>query len=133
VLPACPTCGYDLTGLEQRSGAVCPECGGRIDSSAIIILWRKACDRAFLMFFLAPIMALPGLIFYVVGQPVLCFALAWFFGYRAMSRTDKLLGVRNQQVINILASLVLAFAWTVLSFALLSLAAVVIAMFVRDR
>jgi hypothetical protein len=76
-------------------------------------------------------MALPGLVFYGVGQPVLATLLGWIFAYRAFALWDRLLGFRRQPAVNVVLALMLAAAWAVSFLTALAVVGMVVAVGMR--
>lgn len=86
----CPKCRYDLTGLDRDEVRLCPECGAETSHFAIIVVHRRRRQRLWKLFYLSPVLALPGCAGYAVGQPILSMVLCTFFAYRAMVLEDRI-------------------------------------------
>ncbi len=123
--PACFHCGYDLAGLDPRIVAVCPECGTAIDSDCTHSLLARESARRWRLAVLSPVFALPGLLVFIVGQPVLCFVLAAWFAFRAFEVDDELFRRPSSKVGRILQAFVFALAWTAFSTGMIALFAAV--------
>lgn len=120
----CPSCRYDLSGLDGVQ--LCPECGEHIESAAVVRAWISQVKRRWSYFYLSPILALPGLIFFGVGQPILSVVLGTIFGYRALSLDVELFGGDSTRVGNACQAVAMSVSWTVVTTALLAFAVAVI-------
>lgn len=117
----CVECGYDLSGLDNRIFAICPECGSKIDPNATTVLLERASARRWKHVFLSPIYALPGVLLLVVGQPVLSFVMAAVFAYRAMSMDDAIERREASAILRATQAVMLAIAWTTFSSGVLAM------------
>ncbi len=133
--PVCVQCGYDLAGLASRGIWVCPECGATISSDNTRLILARESARRWRLAVLSPVFALPGLLVLIVGQPVLCFALAAGFAYRAIEFDDEMLQRPSSRFGRFLQAFLFGLVWTSFSAGVLALVAagamVVFGWFVR--
>ena len=94
---------------------MCPECGCDIESAMVAAVWMRRQSFRWRLFLLSPIIALPGLVLFGIGQPVLAFVLGWIFGYRASALDDELMGGNRTRLDLACGAFVLSLSWTVLS------------------
>lgn len=124
--PVCVGCGYDLSGLDAERVQQCPECGAAIDTDLTMAILAKESARRWRLVMLSPVFALPGLLVVVIGQPMICFALAAGFAYRALTLDDLVHRRPGSRFGRGVQAVGLALVWTLFSTGILVLVGAIV-------
>lgn len=119
----CPNCTYDLVGLGRQITPRCPECGADVDPAHLAKEWQRKLSRRWTLFYLTPVLSLPGLALMIVGQPILAFLMGAALCYRALRLDGELYGNAETGFSLALTSIAISLTYTVLTTILMGVLA----------